>query len=368
MINWNDDTTYMLYNPRMPEEEKYHVEKLEQKASSFPGHCWLATSGSTAESTQELKWAALSKKALLASAEVVNQHLKSDSTDIWVNALPIFHIGGLSIWARAHLSGAQVVEKIEKWNPESYCQTITEAQGTLTSLVPAQVYDLVSLQLKAPKTLRAIIVGGGALRPTLYTQARELGWPLLPSYGLTECSSQVATADLHSLSSLEFPSLQILPHVKVTMSAAGTFRIQSDALLSAYGYTSLDGVRVVDLKVMGWFQTEDRGIIEGNKLKIMGRDADFIKIGGENVNLSRLEGVFDEVKDQLNISGDAALIAFPDDRLGHCIHLAVSQMNPLDIQRLLSSFHERILPYERIRSVHVLTSIPRSPLNKVLRG
>ena len=119
--------------------------------------------------------------------------------------------------------------------------------------------------------------------------------------------AKVATANLQSLTGNEFPHLEILPHVQITVSQSGTFRIKSDALLSAYGYTSPQGVRIFDPKVMGWLQTEDRGSVDGKQTKIIGRDEDFIKIGGENVNIVRLEGIFDEVKDQLNITGDAAL-------------------------------------------------------------
>ena len=36
--------------------------------------------------------------------------------------------------------------------------------------------------------------GGGAVSDELYRDARALGWRVLPSYGMTECCSQVATA------------------------------------------------------------------------------------------------------------------------------------------------------------------------------
>ena len=40
----------------------------------------------------------------------------------------------------------------------------------------------------------------------LYREARALGWPCLPSYGLTETASQVATAPLESLAGLHCPA------------------------------------------------------------------------------------------------------------------------------------------------------------------
>ena len=63
-----------------------------------------------------------------------------------------------------------------------------------SSLVPAQVLDLVRAGLRPPPVLRAIVVGGGAISAELYRDARALGWPVLPSYGMTECCSQIATA------------------------------------------------------------------------------------------------------------------------------------------------------------------------------
>ena len=45
----------------------------------------------------------------------------------------------------------------------------------------------------APVDLRAVVVGGGRLEETAGRAARELGWPVLASYGLTEAGSQVAT-------------------------------------------------------------------------------------------------------------------------------------------------------------------------------
>src|SRR5207253_1068669 len=97
------------------------------------------------------------------------------------------------------------VVKGGEWNPARTVKKWKDRKVTLTSLVPTQVFDLVSANLTAPKNLRAAVIGGGALDPSLYLKARELGWALLPSYGLTECASQVATASLDSLGKKEFP-------------------------------------------------------------------------------------------------------------------------------------------------------------------
>ena len=57
-------------------------------------------------------------------------------------------------------------------------------------------------------------------------------------------------------------------------------------------------------------------------------------------------------------------IAVEDERLGSVIHLAVAGE---DAGAIVDSFNERVLPFERIRAVHRVRSVPRSPLGKLLR-
>ena len=218
-LSWDSEESSLLSNPSYSQSEQERFNRILDAAHSFPSHIWLSTSGSSVQ-----KWVGLSKKALLSSACAVNQHLFSNENDAWVNALPHFHVGGLSILARAHLSGARIYDFKKgypgKWNAEIFYHYLVKVEGTLTALVPAQLHDLVVLGKRSPDSLRALIIGGGALLPHLYTQAVELGWPVLPSYGLTECASQVATASYQELQAMpcgqvQMPPLQLLSHMQV---------------------------------------------------------------------------------------------------------------------------------------------------------
>ena len=128
----------------------------------------------------------------------------------------------------------------------------------LGALVPTQVFDLVHAGRAAPASVRAIVVGGGALGSDLYTRARELGWPLLPSYGATECASQIATASLASLAADAFPELEILSHAEVRTDAEGRIAVRSPALLT--GYATAGGLQAP--KRDGWWRSEDRGAVD----------------------------------------------------------------------------------------------------------
>ena len=98
--------------------------------------------------------------------------------------------------------------------------------------------------------------------------------------------------------------------------------------------------------------------MDGRTLRVFGRAVDFVKIGGESVDLKRLDRIVQELAGH-----DAAIVAVADERLGHVIHLATI-IEP----SFIDAFNERVHPFERIREVHRVASIPRSPLGKLLRS
>ena len=352
-----------IFKSNLFRQRKKRYQLILQAAHDWPGHIWLSTSGSSA-----VKWVGLSKKAILESAKAVNNHLKSHREDCWINALPHFHVGGLGILARAYLSGAAVFDFKEtfqnKWNAEHFHRFLTDKKGTLTSLVPTQLYDLIALDLKAPSSLRAMIIGGGALLPNLYERAISLGWPILPSYGLTECASQVATAPLDSWKKNQIPKLQLLPHL-LGREQNGCLCFSGDSVLSTYAYIEERNVRFMDPKKDNWFVTEDCGKILEGHLTLFGRKDAIYKVGGENIDLVRLENHLQALRLQLAIAADVVLVPMPDYRLGYALHLASDSENQEEIARLIYHFQQTVLPFERIRGSHFIKKLPRSPLGKI---
>jgi O-succinylbenzoic acid--CoA ligase len=323
MIDFQSSESHLLLNPRMPAAER---ARLEQMVPDLDAHVFVATSGSTAD----IKLVALSKRAILASAAAVNERLGVTSRDIWAAVLPPFHVGGLGVYARCHLSGARVLPM--PWDLLAFA----ESEATIASLVPAQVQDLIAAQLKPSPALRAILVGGGVFN------IQHSEWPALPSYGMTECCSTIAIEDM------------LLGHLEARRENDGRLAFRGASLLT--GYATKQGV--IDPKVDGWFVSEDLGEVNGRMLRVFGRAGDFVKIGGESVDLKRLDRILHEVA-----GDDAAIVAVADERLGHVIDLATA-IEPT----FVDPFNERVHPFERIRQIHRVDSIPRSPLGKLLRA
>lgn len=341
MIDFTSEESHLLLNPRLPEEDQRALHAIYAAAPHLPAHVWIATSGSTGG----WKLVALSKRALLASAAAVNRRLAVRGGESWCCVLPTFHVGGLGIFARASISGGQVIEM--DWDPHAFAAT----SAAFSSLVPAQVVDLVRAGLRAPETMRAIVVGGGAMLDSLYRDAHALGWPVLPSYGMTECCSQIATA------THDGPELLLLDHLAARSEPDGRLAFSGPSLLSG---VATSNTAFSDPKTGGWFVSDDLGSVEGRVLRIEGRAGEVIKIGGELVNLRRLDRILEEVAAGM----DAALVALPDERLGQVIHLAVAG----ETGTIREAFDARVAPFERIRAVHRVRAIPRSSLGKLLRA
>ena len=82
MLDWESENNEVMINPRFSKEEMEEIMAMLKKSPPIKGHVWMATSGSTAENAGHIKWTALSKAAILASATAVNSILQSTSKDV----------------------------------------------------------------------------------------------------------------------------------------------------------------------------------------------------------------------------------------------------------------------------------------------
>ena len=340
----------LLMNPRAP---------LADPPPQLPEGCLVfQTSGSTG--TPAL--VCLTHEAMQANAAAVNDWLGATSQDVWLRVLPEFHVGGMSIRFRAELSGSRVVVDEEKWDARRFVRSAEENRITLTSLVPAQVFDLVAADLRPPAALRAIVVGGGALNDELYHRAQALGWPLLPSFGMTEASSQVATARLDSFPPKPGgPPLELLPCWEARVDEAGQLQLRGAPLLSGRMVRMSDGwdfQRAVDDD--GWFTTSDRVRLEGRVLTPLGRCDRVVKILGELVDL-------DAVESALLRAGlppeRGVVVALPDERAGFRPWLFTDFGSA---EAVIAAANEMLPPFSMIAGCRRM-ELPRSPLGKILR-
>ena len=350
--DWGAGSSFMLLNPRMPDALRRRI--LAADFPDLPEHVWLATSGTSGH----FKLVALARKALEASARAVNAHLGASAHDVWINPLPLFHVGGLGILMRAHLAGSRCEIFRSAWDPQQFVDAVRRRDATLSALVPTQVHDLVRAGLAAPECLRGVVVGGGVLTEDLFARAVGLGWPLLRSYGLTEAASQVATVMLGRGASVWLP---LLSHVEARVGEGGVLELRGNSLLTGWMIFDASGTaRWEDPKNGGWYRTGDRAELRDGELRVFGRVDDLVKIRGELVDVAALERALQERVS----SGCVRLDIERDERTGSRLRVCAGNQPALAEAR---SALEIFPPYAR-PEIFEVTPIERNALGKVVRS
>ena len=315
--------------------------------AALQGHLLFRTSGSTGL----MKWIALSRAALQWSAERVVDYLKITPEDNLALALPVHHVGGFGLVARAQVAHCCLSEFAERWSPEGFGDFCEQEKVTLTSLVPTQVRDLVAAGKSAPGSLRAAIVGGGSCSPDLATEARALGWPILASYGMTETASQIAT----QVSGSE-GDLPLIPGWEARIENQ-RLAVRGEGLLSGIVTSSDSSFELNDPKKEGWFLTSDLAQITENGIRILGRHDRRVKILGELVDLDALEKFWLQ-----KTGGPAAVIAIPDKRRGQNLHLFLEE------KAAVEGINQSLPGPERVHSWTYRKPLARTPLGKLDRS
>lgn len=357
---WESDAPHVAVNPQQPADSA-GLEAFAD-SSGLRRTCYFQTSGSEGVP----KWVAIAKDAFLISARAVNSHFKVTRNDRWLIALPLHHVGGFSILARALLSGSSVVHSDTPWSPEDFVRRIQHQGVTLVSLVPTQVHDLVQLNLASPARLRAAIVGGGGMSLELAKAARSLGWPVYQSYGMTEAASQIATQPLQD--DLPPQCLEILPHWQADRHESGRLVISGPAL--AKGYVIRDRHHGWTWEPVGG-QLVTRDLVElgeeqGRRwLKFTGRESGFVKVLGELIHLAPLQSRLDSLALENRVSPPPVVAALPDARRESRLVLVAENATGA---ALLGFFNAGAPPLHQLSECILLPAIPRSSLGKVNAG
>jgi O-succinylbenzoic acid--CoA ligase len=260
-------TNSALFTPEMPTPATptSYSWDLEKTATH------IRTSGSSG--TPKIACHTFRNHVLSAQGSLVKIPLTENSC--WGLTLPLYHASGLAILFRCYLSRAKIL--ISK----------NQSRATHLSLVPTQLYRLLRDTASLPN-LQTLLLGGAPL-PSLQTP-----WNVLPTYGMTEMSSQIVTD--HTLH----------PHAEMTIASDGEIWVRGGVLFQGY----LD--KGLPLNSQGWFETGDLGMWKENKFHIIGRKDNLFISGGENIQPEEIE---DAIRSYCSIE-EAIVIPLKDEEFG----------------------------------------------------
>ena len=165
------------------------------RAPPEPGHDLDATAVviHTSGTTSAPRPVELTYGNLLWSALGSAVALGLDPRERWLCALPVSHVGGLSILVRSAIYATTAVVH-ERFDTDRVLDALREQEVTLVSLVATTLARLLDAGLSAPPSLRCALTGGGPVPAALVRAGARAGVPVSLTYGLTEACSQVTTA------------------------------------------------------------------------------------------------------------------------------------------------------------------------------
>ena len=322
----------------------------------------LFTSGSSGPP----KGVLLSRRALDAAASSALTQLGPMPGAMWLCALPLCHVSGLVLLERARKMDL-TVGLLDQPDTRALTEALQTWQPELVSLVPAQLTRLLDEQVRPWPQLRAVLVGGAPCPPEVVDAALGAGWPVLPTYGMTETAAQVVTAPLGPLPQpwpRGEPGVCVgvpLPGTEVRVEA-GEILVRSPQLLD--GYLD-DAVATTAALRDGWLHTGDLGHVDARGwLWVQGRRGDMILRGGENIAPDRVEAALAAIPEVL----DVCVVGVPDRVLGQRVAAWVVVAHPIAPETLAQAL-VHLAPFQR-PEIWLQTSdpLPRTGPGKVARA
>ena len=315
------------------------------------------------------KGAVLTHGNLAASAHAWASVIRPMASDRWLACLPLFHVAGLAMVTRTARWGVEL-QVAERFDAFEVARALDDGISHL-SLVPVQLEQVLAARqdLPAPQSLRAILLGGGPIPTELLQRAREAGYPVLTTYGMTETASGVAVGGADAATLADPTAGRALPKVDLRVAASGAADGSGEILVRGpmvfAGYADTPIV-TTDRPRDGWLQTGDVGTIDDDGLlRILDRRDDLLVSGGENVYPAEVEAVLREHPD----IADAAVVARPDPRWGAVPVAAIvvapgATVGDADLER---HCRDRLAAYKVPRRFQRTDELPRDALGKLDR-
>lgn len=308
-----------------------------------------------------------------ASARAAAERLGDVVAGRWLACMPLFHVGGLSILMRNVLHGGPV-RLHARFDAAAVSSTLDQGDIAAVSLVPTMLSRLLAVRgsRSAPPGLRVVLLGGAAAAPELVNRALAAGYPVCPTYGLTEATSQVATASPPLPGALRaLPMRSVLgTAVRIVVDGQDTASGQPGEIL-VRGPTVMRGYLHAPEATAhalngGWLHTGDIGYLDADGgLHVLDRRNDLVVSGGENVYPAEIEAVLLEHP----AVADAGVSGVADADLGARVVAWLVVVNGATVtpDELVRHCRERLAGFKLPREFRFVDTLPRNASGKLLR-
>jgi o-succinylbenzoate---CoA ligase len=305
----------------------------------------------TSGTTDRPKAVELTAAGLRAAGAGCNTALGVDADDRWLVCLPLHHVAGLAILARAAVGGQATIVH-PSFDTAAVASAPRHADATLVSVVPTMLGRL--LDAGAPlHEYRRVVVGGAPMAPALRRRAETAGVPVVNAYGLSETWGGFVLDGIP------------IPGAEVDVGSDAEIRVRGPMILRGYRFDP--GATDAAFEADGWFRTGDVGDWgEDRRLRLVDRRRDLVITGGVNVSPTAVETVLAEHPDIV----DVCVAGAPDPHWGERVVAFVVPRaggSAPTVDALRTFGRDRLRASDLPRVVVEVEAIPRTAGGKPLR-
>ena len=297
---------------------------------------------------------------------------------VWLNAMPMYHIGGAVVSLLATISKHGTFVQMREWDPDLALELIETERCNGMLLVPTMVVTMLDRPDFAKYDLSSIdfiVAGAAPVPPALLERVTDrIGCRMMICFGQTEAGGPVTNTAIgdgaHELANTlgrALPGMQIEirdPQTGATLPPGEKGEMCFKSAQVMLGYYGREEETRAAFTPDGWLRSGDLGMLdERGYMSITGRLKDMIIRGGINIYPREVEDVLFE---HSNVA-QAAVIGVPDDKWGEIVVAIVQAADghQLDFEELHQHCRDRLASF-KVPALWVPTdSFPLNPTGKV---
>lgn len=318
----------------------------------------LFTSGTTGTPKMPLlSWRSMVMNVMGSAIQL--GHLPSD---IWLHAMPLGHVAGLSILWRSVVLGIPA-RLLPKYSADAVADALISGQCTQVSLVSRMLWQVLESLDGRPVApgFRLVLLGGGEIPRALLERCRELKLPVAPTFGMSEGASQLLTLP-PTTDAVDLGVGWPLIFTQASLGQDDQLHVRGASLFE--GYATPQDHHLNLTPPAQWFDTGDfASYLPCGHLKIEARRQDRIVTGGENVSVSEVEDTL------LAYPGvrEVCVVGLPDEQWGQRIVGVIVCDDTVLWPKLLEHCRQRLVSFKVPRQLVRWAELPRGALDKVSR-
>ncbi|GAB2603825.1 AMP-binding protein [Kocuria himachalensis] len=289
----------------------------------------------TSGTTGRPKAAVLHHVGMVNAARMVADRSRMVEGEVWVNCMPLFHIGGNGIYPFAVYNRRGTYVLLPEFDVARFADAVATFHGRICVLVPTMLHRLLAAGDDVSRKLsclRLVLSGGTNVPESLIQRATEaFGCTLGVHYGQTELHGIIAQTDLDAPRDQVLTTVgRALPGVEVQIVCPGTSTLVAPGEVGeicARGYQVMieyfdqPDATAATIDDEGWLHTGDLGTMDDDGLiSITGRLKDMIIRGGENIYPREIE----EVLTRHPAVESVCVVGLPDEEWGEIVAAVIT--------------------------------------------